>query len=402
MKKYVQFKIKPDYIYFLLLFPFGSVKFINASFHENLMTLYTILQIIVMFIYLFILKKSSKDFSLITVLVLLYELSFLIPTLINGTLTARTFYLWSKEVTVIVFLTVLTAKLLRTNYTRTISSIYRILSFWIIVHVILALFSDILVLGIRTRFGDTYTVAIILLFIDLEIRKRKIDFYDFLFIVISGLYIFKEHISTMIILELLLVIIFMFHNFKPLKKIFKYNLLVPGTVILNFSILFLNIQNAFKWLIVDLLHEDITLNNRTIIWQQVFMDMTNYNIFFGRGIAEENTKDIPMSVYNSYGHITIGDRQAHNQLLSVLYWNGIVGLMIYIVMILFAGVNLKKCKSSKIVMYYTLGIFLICISMISELSAENISFFMFLSCIYYSSNINNEINTEAKGAQKIE
>ncbi|MFB7142909.1 O-antigen ligase family protein, partial [Gottfriedia sp. NPDC056225] len=274
------------------------------------------------------------------------------------------------------------------NYLRTINIIYKILSFNILLHVLLSGSSNILVLGIQTRFGDTYTIAIILLLVKMEISKKRLSFYDIVFIVFGSYFIFTKWISTMVLLDILLLLVYVISKSKVSMRWVNYYTLIPATILLNFSILFFRIQNVFKWLIVDFLHEDLTLDNRTLIWDNIFKDMSNHNIFLGSGILGENTRNIPIAIYNQYGYLLFGDLQAHNQLLSVLYWNGIMGLFLYLVIILFAGSKLTKCNR-KVSMYFIAGTFLICLSMITELSANGNYFIIFVMCVYFCQPSNN-------------
>ena len=366
-----------------MLLPFSTFVFGGIPFSSKLSTVLEIYKLLVVCYFIYTYKIKKSDFNALVVLGLLYEISYLIPAVLSGNLTLRTFYLWFKEVYTIVGLLIVISRLLKNDYLRTIKNIYHMLAMVIIVHIVCVITAGYSLLGIRTRFGDSFTVAIILLLVYKELSGDKNTIFDFIFVLLSGYYIVSQWISTMVLLGILLIAMYVWGNSKIISKFMKYTEIVVGGVLLNFSIVFLRIQNVFKPIIVDLLHEDLTLNNRTVIWDQVFLDMLHNNIFLGAGITGENTKDVHVAVYNEYGYLLMGDRQAHNQLLSVLYWNGIGGLLMYLAMIIIAGKNLKYMGNRKVRAFFCIGMLLILLSMITELSADGTFFIMFLASMYF-------------------
>jgi len=134
-------------------------------------------------------------------------------------------------------------------------------------------------------------------------------------------------------------------------------------------------------LIVDILHENLYLNARTFIWDSVIPKCFD-KLWLGHGIAGENTRGVYMYIVDPVLGLHIdGSMQVHNQLLSVFYFNGIIGLGLFMGMILSAGSRLKKCLNKRAVVLLTFGMTAIVLAAITELSCENIYFYVLLMCV---------------------
>lgn len=387
------------FLFFIIIFPFCTVKFRYLSYSREIMFFYEILKLIslgfflVKFYYYIELKNGLLWGAFI------YEMLYLAPSFWNGGFSIRTFYLWGKETYTIFFSILIFCTLLKISYTKTIKITYYIISFWINMHVIVGELSYVQVLGIRTRFGDYFIIAIILLFVGKQAMNERFNLYDYLFILLSVYYIFKYRISTMIVLLIVLLFITMFEKSYYVNKICNYYFLVSSALILNFAILFGRIQNVFSWLIVDILHEDISLNARTYIWDAVISDMRNLQYpLLGRGIFGELDRVISMYI-TAYDGGHLGPRQAHNQILSVLYWTGIGGCISYVYSIIISGIKLTKCANMKMVQFFSCGMFLLCLSMITELAGDTHYFWIYLSFMYCVQYYKPKDNYSKKGVE---
>lgn len=370
--------------WFLIVFLFIDVKFSNLSF----INVDRYLSILRMFILICIFVKNYKNMKInnFLIMVSIYYLSYIIPSIIYGSLDLRTFYLWVKEISFNVGILMILQKMMNENYIKTLKIIYYSFIFWIILHNILSLITNIEVLGIRTRYTDYFLPALILLLILHSIKIEKLSFINIVFLLTSFYFTITQWISTCILVTVLLIGYYLLYSNKIIKKIcnkiINYNLLIFFAFGLNISILLFNIQNFFSYIIVDLLHEDLTLNSRTLIWQQTFERLKDHNIFLGAGIQQEGLKNIQTAIYDEYGHNLLTPRQAHNQLLSIFFFNGILGLISYIGIIYILGKKINILRNKKIKNLLIIGVFFICITMITELSADGISFLIFALCIY--------------------
>lgn len=377
--------------YFFIILPFIDIKFSNLTV-LNFDRILSILKLLILYIYFFRNKNLKIKLNTFIVLMFLYYLSYLIPCIIYGNLTLRIFYLWSKEVIFNTGIVFILQQLMEKNYTRTLKLLYNILLFWIVMHNIFAFFSEIEVLGIRTRYTDYFLPSLILFMLLYSLKIEKLNLKNTIFLLTSMYFIIWQWISTCLVVIFLLIFFYITYRWKILKKVYNsginYNFFISSVFALNIGIVFFRIQNFFKYIIVDILHEDLTLNNRTIIWNKVFERINDHNIFLGAGIQNEGSKDVEMAVYNEYGYNILPTRQAHNQLLSVLFFNGILGVICYVGIIYIVGRKIKLLRNKEIKNLLIIGITFICITMITELSADGIMFFIFMLCAYNSPLLN--------------
>lgn len=157
----------------LMLLPFCTFLFKDISFGSTLTFFIELYKLIVLFYYIYIYKIRKSDFNLLVGFSCVYELSYLIPAFFNSEMTIRTFYLWVKEFYTVVALMVILSRLLREDYLRTIKNVYRMLASVIILHVFLVSTVGCAILGIRTRFGDSFTVAVILMLVYKELARER-------------------------------------------------------------------------------------------------------------------------------------------------------------------------------------------------------------------------------------
>ena len=376
----------------MVFFPF---TFSNMAIKSELTTIVEVLKIMSFLLFLHSYKLNKSDFSPLITILLIYQISYLIPAIVYGNISLRTFYLWVKNTFTNVAFALILQRYLQINYKRALNSFYHAISVVLIFHSLIATFSDILLIGIRTRFTDFFIPALTLLAVISRSKMKKIKFWDVLFVLASVYFIINQAISTSIVILLVFCLAMGLEN-TPLIRFFinricRYASMVCTALALNVAIVVFRIQNIFAFLIEDVLHESLTLTGRTTIWDQTFVELLKHNVLLGAGIQPEGSKDIHFNLYNQWGDNLLTDRQAHNQLLSVFFFNGIVGLISYTMMIFVAGSNLKHVKSKQVIFYYTLGIFLICISMITELSADGVLFFGILMCVFYGHLINDTI-----------
>lgn len=142
---------------------------------------------------------------------------------------------------------------------------------------------------------------------------------------------------------ILLVLVLLFaYNIKKVTT--RINIIV---VFLGFSILSLlfikyNFQNNFSELIYFLFRKEATFTSRTDIWKMsstVFWD----NKFFGVGNSVYYLEAVKMVV-----------TQSHNRYLDILYTGGMIGYLLYTLMIISSGYKAYKNKRCFIITILTI------------------------------------------------
>jgi len=373
---------KSDLRLMLILLPFFIPQYImNLGRVSLAVELYKIL---VLFYVFGSSKKNEDGLPLVLYLVVIFKVLDLIPFLLGDGFSLRTLYLWSKDFYTVFLICYIIIIECKRDYKNIIQKLYWIMSLWIILHVICFYATGIELVGIRTKLSHSYIVCLTLCLVCKELSGRRFKIYDSIFLVLSIYYIFDRSISTLIVTTAVLFIGYFLAQRRLIQAVCNYYVLISAGIILNLSILFLRIQNYFKWLIVDILHENIYLNARTFIWDSVIPKCLE-KLWLGHGITGENTRGVYIYVLDPVQGLHIdGSMQVHNQLLSVLYFNGIIGLGLFIGMILSAGTRLKKCINRRIAVLLTLGMTAIVLAAIAELSCENIYFYVLLICVAVS------------------
>lgn len=122
---------------------------------------------------------------------------------------------------------------------------------------------------------------------------------------------------------------------KYINNIINYRIIFYLIIILTIGIVFFQFQNHFSYLISNILNKDVTLSNRTNVWNMTF-EYVYENFHFLEYILGIGEVNYSYSFYlNRYAH-------CHNQMLNIFIQGGGLGVIIYIKMIL---LGLKKRKT---------------------------------------------------------
>lgn len=97
------------------------------------------------------------------------------------------------------------------------------------------------------------------------------------------------------------------------RKFLNGKTVIGGVVFISIGIVFFDLQNIFKWLIVDILNKDLSLSGRTVTWEMA-IDQIKRNPLIGYG----------------YGYKVTENYYAHNAILELLATAGMGGLILYL------------------------------------------------------------------------
>jgi len=365
--------------FILLLFPFFIPQYLmNLSYISTFVEGY---KLCALFYVLINIRKDNLNIPIALYLVIIFKILDLIPFLQGSTLSMRTLYLWTKDFYSVLLLCYIIFLECKRDYVSAVQKLYWILSIWIVLHVIIFYTTGIELLGIRTKISHSLIVCLTLCLAAKELGQKRFSIYDYIFLGLSIFYIINRSISTVILTTSALFIGYYLAKFSFAYRIFNYFAIITACITLNLSILFFRIQNYFSWLLVDLLHEDLSLNKRTYIWDDVIRQCRE-KVWLGHGISGENRRTVLVNIVNPDIGMNLTDPiQVHNQLLSILYFNGVIGLGLFLAILLTAGVRIKACVNKRVVILLIFGMAAITIAGIAELSSENLSFYVLLMFI---------------------
>ena len=186
-------------------------------------------------------------------------------------------------------------------------------------------------------------------------------------------------VSAFVILMFLGILFIFLHYYK--KRI-HINFLFYSIIIISILIVFFRIHNLFEPVIVNVLHKSMTLSYRTILWDDALFMLKNstINTVFGFGYFD---------TVNHFPNMVFGVSHLHNLIMNVLFFSGIVGLILYYLILNCIKNNIKKIDNNKTYNYISV-IFLSLFSLMLFDTFEMYQLYYFiLFLFFYSCSIDN-------------
>ncbi len=378
-------------IFLILLYHVTFIYFPNWQGYYSFK--YFVLLIVGIFLILKIRVFFNKEYYIINIFVLFYLIFILISSFINRDLhvTRNTFLVGG-----VFFLIIIECYLLFEYFSicgqtkKLILILYYLTLFYVILtDTILLLFPNLHIKhGMYYLIGNKFSVSYLhLQLIVLFAQKIQFDNYvklnkKIIFILYSLLTFFicyTVECSTGIVALFFLIIGLVFHkeleNLLIKPKTIIFTLLFFTTMLFIFSSI---LDNAFiKYIIVDILHEDITLTGRMTIYAIIGEILKGHYILgYGMGSSFE--------VMMNFMHAP----NTQNGLLECILEQGILStsLLIIIIYSIFKKANKKKSNVISIYMIY-IYVFLSCI----EITLDK-SFLIWLALVLVTSNDLKKIN----------
>ena len=321
----------------LLFFPFfepGGISFIKKP--DLIFTLLAFASFAVCFAAYLINGLYSKIF----IAVLVWRIYLLADGLVQRKSVDKTFIL--RSVLIIGFITGFEL-MARYNAIAALEALYVILAANLTLNLLTCFTGGIITLnstpyfwnGMRTRFTDCVIPAVMLSFlISLKRRKRLVTLLSIFTVAVSAVQLAAEWVATGVLalaLLLLFVILFRRRQRSPGWPVF-----VPWLA--GFLIVFMRIQSWFSFIIVDLLHKDLSFHGRLVIWDSAIEEIRQ-SVLFGAGEAGNG----------GVAGVWWSDRlvPAHNDLLQHLYDGGTAGAILFAVILLICVRKLSRYRNSE-------------------------------------------------------
>jgi O-antigen ligase len=381
----------------------GCIKYIVLLvplFEPNLFVKYNIMNyafiggllLVAELVFLLVVSKRLQ-ISNMFLAVFFYRISFFFQTVINGGDLMK----WGYYSIVIMVMCVLFDNFIRKDARRFLSALLFILTLQLLINsIVVILFpsgitNGIYFVGKRTRFTDVIFPTILISLILDKMDNRKISLRTKAICVLCLFNIISKWIGTALVgLGIVVIIYLLLKNKKRLINFLTISKITIGAIILNILIAVCRIQNIFSWLIVDILHKDLSLTYRTYIWDEIFKYMQG-NWLLGFGMVDNGN-----FVY--WGKSTWAKEliwQAHNQWLQLFHDGGLLLVFSFIIMLLFAGRQLKSNRVNIQIKLYLVCFYLsYMIMMITEIYSYMSYFYIIIFLIYNSKYLSNE--TEAR------
>ena len=193
----------------------------------------------------------------------------------------------------------------------------------------------------------------------------------YLVIIISVFYILRVWSATSIAGFGMMILLVVYDHFS------KHGFRVPVifSFLINFIILFLFVIgqriNIFSNIIKNVFHRSITLTGRTTIWAKAYDAFLSEPIFgWGSG----------------FGEVIFGFDSSHNRYLSILYTQGIVGMIFFVILILIINYSLQNANKANYNCGKIMKIFFFCIFIVFQ--TETFNNYIFYAMLIIAFNIN--------------
>lgn len=134
-----------------------------------------------------------------------------------------------------------------------------------------------------------------------------------------------------------------------------------------FGVIILRLQEAFAFIIVDMLGRDLTFTGRTKIWDSVLAAFAKSPVFGVGEIENQASRDL------------IGATHAHNYYLDLLYKSGLPGFLIFFAILIICGVALYRNRKNGKIPFIVSGA--ICAFMIMLQSEAYYNIYYFFSIL---------------------
>lgn len=187
------------------------------------------------------------------------------------------------------------------------------------------------------------------------------------------------HSGASILITGAMLIFFLFQGCF-VDKLFNFRNYLILNILLFFVIVIFRIQNLFAFLIEDILHKNLTLTGRTVIWDRT-LELIGEKPILGHGVPFYEDRKLQYAIETKWINKAAG-LHAHDRFLETLYRGGIVLLIHYLAILLTTNhylMKFRKLKGAKIIAF-TLFVYLT--GMITEFYDFSPMFFglMTLSC----------------------
>lgn len=154
-------------------------------------------------------------------------------------------------------------------------------------------------------------------------------------------------------------------------------------------IVIVRVQNVFAWLIVGILHKNLTLTNRTVIWDNALGSIKKRPLF---GYGVQNTVNLFYTYIFRIGKPAVNSWfSAHNQVIQTLYESGIVSMIPIMLLSIIAFKRLDENRKNKMYPVVAAGIIGLSVSQMAEAPGWD-SVFILLTLAYHIRKIPTAID----------
>ncbi len=367
-------KLGVIFIVFLFLLKPASV-----SLNGEINLIFNIVSIIFIAI-IIILYLSRGKFSKLQISIFIFITCIGVSTFF-GTKDFGTFF---KNYGVILAVSLYTEMLINNDLEKFLKALSTLISIYIIVNLLTVVFTngfsgdgtlhDFYFLGYDNGSVHIIVLGLFVMMISSHYFYNKLTPFVLTIIGCGVLtYYLEWAASCLVSIALLIFYVIFIYKRKTMKKILDFRFIFGFTFIIFLIIVVFRWQNNFSWLIVDILHKDLTFTGRLVIWDKTLFQICKHPIL-GLGVQNEKIRLAKLGIYH-----------AHSNFLNVLLESGIIGFVAFLNVFRVATKSLtrKENMNNEIASICTFALFVYLISTLVEVIMDDYLFYILLNICYF-------------------
>ncbi|MCL2386753.1 MAG: O-antigen ligase family protein, partial [Defluviitaleaceae bacterium] len=212
-----------------------------------------------------------------------------------------------------------------------------------------------------------------------HIQKKRLSLWMLIVVTSTILGMLFIWSATGVAVMFIFILLILFINNGVLFKFMNFAAFAPITIGSFFFVVVFRLQEHISFLIEQILDRSLTFTGRTIIWDFSIM-MISQAPFLGYGVRQSSD---PTWLGWSSTYLWF----SHNGVLEILLRGGFIGLITYIVLVVYVIVSLLKHRANPIAALLSAGIFAFFISMLMESSFKSVYLFATFAFAFYVDKI---------------
>lgn len=192
--------------------------------------------------------------------------------------------------------------------------------------------------------------------------------------------------STTLVSMSVMVVLGVLPFFRRKYRVFNSSTYFVLVAVLFIAVVLLRLQEIFSFLIVDVLGKDLTLTNRTVLWDIAMREIARRPII-GWGIQNN---DYLHFLYSSHSIIS-----AHNQILEYTFQGGVIAFIIYFGINLCIARNLDRTASEPCTQIACAAFLAMHIALLTEVYADPL-FYLLYFIIWFAPGLTVAVDCVAR------
>ena len=348
-------KIKKYHIYFLLLLPYIEPQLFKREGFEIVDKLFLVCKLMstVVLAYMYFNRKKYRLFGTVFLMTLVQGITFIATIYNHGSVTR-----FLGPALISVSMIMLGELIFETDWMKFLDYLEKYLGLLFVLNIITFVMKMACInpffsarstfLGIDNRWIYFYLPWVIVAFINSYVKKGRVDFKAWMIYICSFISLAIVWSTGAMVAFMSLPVAYFCKKYirsdirikKPAQLMYVLILIVNVLLVTGM------ILDFFSPVIINLLHKDITLSGRTLLWD-VVVNLLKEKPFFGMGV-QSHLFDMEYFYVNSGYCSACEVNHPHNTILNVAYHGGLIAAAIFILVVYIAVSKIDRIKNKEL------------------------------------------------------